>query len=136
MLNRRRSESNRDVPHEHAEIANIAPHAKDSNSMFRWILVISLALAAGCAVQNGSQHPRKSAEVKAVEFLKREVPAWSHENGCYSCHNNGDGARALYVASKKGYQLSPEVMADTTAWLAQPARWDHNKGDPRCSGKR
>ncbi|MEP7271259.1 MAG: hypothetical protein ABI882_07120 [Acidobacteriota bacterium] len=42
------------------------------------------------------------SESKAVAFLVREVPAWSKGNGCFSCHNNGDGARALYTASLKG----------------------------------
>ncbi len=78
----------------------------------------------------------KTAEVKAVEFLKREVPAWSKNNGCFSCHNNGDAARALYLASRQGYRISVDVLADTTAWLAEPQLWDKNKGDPGSSDKR
>jgi len=66
----------------------------------------------------------------------REVPAWSRQNKCYSCHNNGDGARALYAAMKKGHQVSENVLADTTAWLTQPTGWDNNKGDPGFSDKR
>lgn len=78
----------------------------------------------------------KAAEVRAVEFLKREVPAWSKDNGCFSCHNNGDAARALYRASQKGYRISADVLADTTAWLAEPLLWDKNKGDPGFSDQR
>src|SRR5262249_3941979 len=33
--------------------------------------------------------PGKGAEARAVDFLRREVPAWSRDNGCFSCHNNG-----------------------------------------------
>src|SRR6187397_1215648 len=72
----------------------------------------------------------KAAEIRAVEFLKREVPAWSKNNGCYSCHNNGDAARALYTASQKGHRISTDVLVDTTAWLGNPQLWDKNKGDP------
>ena len=78
----------------------------------------------------------RTAEAKAVEFLKREVPAWSKNNGCFSCHNNGDAARALYRASQQGYRISVDVLADTTTWLAEPQVWDKNKGDPRSSDER
>ena len=78
----------------------------------------------------------KAAEARAVEFLKREVPAWSKNNSCFSCHNNGDAARALYKASQKGYRISSDVLADTTAWLAEPQLWDKNKGDPGFSDQR
>jgi hypothetical protein len=80
--------------------------------------------------------PGKAAEARAVEFLKREVPAWSKNNSCFSCHNNGDAARALYKASQKGYRISSDVLADTTAWLAEPQLWDKNKGDPGFSDQR
>src|SRR5207302_3846859 len=65
-----------------------------------------------------------------------EVPAWSRNNGCFSCHNNGDGARALYAAMRKGYRVPVRVLADTTAWVGQPDRWEHNKGDPGFSDLR
>ena len=80
--------------------------------------------------------PGKAAEARAVEFLKREVPAWSKNNGCFSCHNNGDAARALYKASQNGYLIPADVLADTTAWLAKPQLWDKNKGEPGISDQR
>lgn len=73
---------------------------------------------------------------KALGFLSREVPAWARENQCYSCHNNGDGARALYAAAKLGHEVPAEALRDTTAWLAKPSGWDNNKGDPGFSDKR
>jgi hypothetical protein len=76
------------------------------------------------------------AEARAVGFLMREVPAWSKENGCFSCHNNGDAARALYAASRKGRRVPDHVLADTTEWVKRPAHWDDNKGDPGFSDKR
>ena len=100
-------------------------------------LLILLAVAgAGCVHEKARRDPTIVTEAKAVEFLKREVPAWSRENGCFSCHNNGDAARALYAADRKGYSIPASVLADTTAWVAQPGRWDHNKGDPGFSDKR
>lgn len=80
--------------------------------------------------------PTTAAEARAVEFLKREVPAWSKDNGCFSCHNNGDAARALYAATRKGYRIPARVLADTTSWVTQPNRWDQNKGDPGFNDKR
>ena len=100
-------------------------------------LCLAGLLLAACA--NRSNHGSKesgSAEARAVDFLKREVPAWSRDNGCFSCHNNGDAARALYAASRKGYRIPKSVLADTTEWVAHPERWDDNKGDPGFSDKR
>ena len=52
-------------------------------------------------------------EQKAVAYLAIEVPRWSAENGCFSCHNNGDSARALYTASRLGYTVPNSALADT-----------------------
>ena len=76
-----------------------------------------------------------SAEGRALAFLSREVPRWSAENKCYSCHNNGDAARALYAAVRRGHLVPAKVLADTTAWLARPDRWDQNGGDQTVSDK-
>lgn len=108
-----------------------------------WIkrLIILTALTAiVCANDDrypiDAKPPNTDAEAKAVRFLMREVPAWSKENGCFSCHNNGDAARALYAASRKGYRVPADVLADTNEWVKRPARWDDNKGDPGFSDKR
>jgi len=108
------------------------------------LIILAALTAIVCA--NDDRHPINAtvnatapnidAEAKAVRFLMREVPAWSKENGCFSCHNNGDAARALYAASRKGYRIPAEVLADTTEWVKRPARWDDNKGDPGFSDKR
>ncbi|MBI1792334.1 MAG: terpene cyclase/mutase family protein [Acidobacteria bacterium] len=85
------------------------------------VLLISLS-AAGLA-----QEPA----ARAVEYLSREVQAWPRENHCFSCHNNGDGARALYAAR------APAVaLAETTQWLMRPLEWDNNRGDPGFSDKK
>ncbi len=65
-------------------------------------------------------------EVRAVAFLTREVPRWKAENDCYSCHNNGDAARALIVARTRGHGVG-DALDDTLGWLRQPQKWNHNK---------
>jgi len=84
--------------------------------------------------ENANKAP--AAEDRALTFLGREVPRWSIENKCFSCHNNGDGARALYTALKMGSRVPPSAVADTSAWLARPEGWDHNGGDAPFSDKR
>ena len=74
-------------------------------------------------------------EDRAIAFLAREVPAWRRENNCFSCHNNGDGARALYAARRLGRQVDEGVLRETTMWLTAPADWKNNRGDPRFSDK-
>jgi hypothetical protein len=77
-----------------------------------------------------------NAEALALAYLSREVPRWSQENHCYSCHNNGDAARALYAGQRAGHTIPPSALAATTAWLTHPHRWDHNGGKGPFSDKR
>src|ERR1044071_8469008 len=74
-----------------------------------------------------------SPEQRAVDFLAREVPAWERDNHCYSCHNNGDGARALYAATRSGYTVPKEALESTRTWLVLPSAWYHNPGTPGFS---
>ncbi|MEO8371189.1 MAG: prenyltransferase/squalene oxidase repeat-containing protein [Candidatus Solibacter sp.] len=71
----------------------------------------------------------------ALTFLAREVPRWERENHCYSCHNNGDAARALYLGRQKGYTVPNEAISGTTEWLLNPSRWDEIHGAPAASDK-
>jgi hypothetical protein len=68
-------------------------------------------------------------EQRAVDYLAAEVPRWSRENGCFSCHNNGDGARALYAAVQRGYRLPDAALRETTQWLLAPREWDEKVGN-------
>jgi len=78
---------------------------------------------------------RLSAEDRALQYLIREVPRWSKENKCFSCHNNGDAARALYTAIRLGRKVPDKALADTTRWLMKPEDWDHNAKDQKFSDK-
>ena len=100
------------------------------------ILALGALAAGGCVTETTRRDPVVVAEARAIEFLKREVPAWSRDNGCFSCHNNGDAARALYAAMRKNYRIPPPALADTTEWVSHPERWNHNKGDPGFSDQR
>lgn len=101
------------------------------------LLFTLLVLFVVSSVPLGSQRSsdKATAEEKAIGFLAREVPAWSKNNGCFSCHNDGDAARALYAASKKGYSIPQDALNATTAWVSQPNIWEQNKGDPWFSDK-
>jgi hypothetical protein len=105
----------------------------------RLVVMLGLAAAMPCVLEAGpfgTVEDAARAEARAVAFLTKEVPAWSRDNSCFSCHNNGDAARALYVAASKAHRIPAFALADTTAWLSQPARWSENKGDPAFSDKR
>src|SRR6266702_8445437 len=94
---------------------------------------VELALAIALAAQAPAA---QSPEQRAIGYLSAEVPRWSRENGCYSCHNNGDGARALFVASRRSYQVPKTALSDTTRWLLTPASWDNNRGNRGFSDKK
>lgn len=72
-------------------------------------------------------------EERAIEFLAKEVRAWPSENQCFSCHNNGDAARALFSAVERGYDVPEASMADTLEWLSEPGEWDDQNGEEAFS---
>ena len=77
-----------------------------------------------------------SPEQRAIDYLAKEVPRWFRENQCFSCHNDGDGARALYRARKLGYAVPNDALEKTTAWLETPSSWESNRGSPAFSDKK
>src|SRR6476646_8487740 len=69
-------------------------------------------------------------EQRAADYLAREVASWERENHCYSCHNNGDGARALFAARRAGLTVPDGALAGTIEWLRRPAAWSEKHGTP------
>jgi Squalene-hopene cyclase C-terminal domain len=98
--------------------------------------IVSSLMAEWPQETKQAENAKSNAEARAISFLAREVPRWAAENKCYSCHNNGDAARALYTAWRLGYKVPPRSLADTSRWLSQPERWDHNGGETGVSDKR
>jgi hypothetical protein len=82
------------------------------------------------------QQPPPSPEQRAIAFLAGEVPRWSRENNCFSCHNNGDGARALYTARQNGFPFPEGALTETTRWLVTPANWDSGPQNPAFNDKK
>ena len=77
-----------------------------------------------------------SPEQRALAYLAQEVPAWPKNNGCFSCHNNGDAARTLYKAHRLRFPIPRQALAATTGWLRHPDQWDSLPGNPVFSDKR
>ena len=77
----------------------------------------------------------RAQEDRALAYLAQEVPKWSVENKCFSCHNNGDGARALYVALKSRKKVDNEALKSTNVWLRRPADWQAKDNNPIGSDK-
>lgn len=62
--------------------------------------------------------PAWAGVAEAIRYLEDEVPRWKRENNCYSCHNDGDGARALLVARRR------TAVEGSLRWLEDPDKWD------------
>ena len=88
----------------------------------RSVSITFVALLCGLATARGDDRLAEP-ERRAVDFLAREAAAWPAENECFSCHNNGDGARAVYAAVKLGYESPRARLRDTTDWLSRPGDW-------------
>jgi hypothetical protein len=98
--------------------------------------MFTLSLVALALAPYAAPPAALAPEERALAYLGREVPRWARENRCYSCHNNGDAARALYTAVRLGRPVPPAALADTTAWLARPGGWDRNGGQGSFSDKK
>lgn len=100
--------------------------------------VCQASLSAQTVDQQAQTVDQQGREVveRSVAFLTREVAAWRGGNGCFSCHNNGDAARALYRAVQLGRPVAMEKLLETSRWLAQPSRWEHNGGEGEFNDQR
>ncbi|MEW4566637.1 hypothetical protein AB1L88_02100 [Tautonia sp. JC769] len=100
------------------------------------MISLPFAYLALLAIPQANAAPADSPESRAVRYLAREVPRWRPENGCASCHHNGDGAHALFRAVALGFEVPPAATADSLQWLLRPDRWDDNGGQGTFSDKR
>ena len=80
------------------------------NGLAHWFFVAFGFMGAVFGTEPGADVDRPAPELRAVGFLSHEVPKWSRENHCYSCHNNGDAARALYEAA------APDIASPPRRW--------------------
>ena len=120
-------------------MGNVAPDrsAKGSVSRLPDGRGLYLILLAALSCPSPAAEPKQpSPEQRAVAYLAKEVPAWSRENHCFSCHNNGDAARALFAATRLSFTIQNGVLDDTIEWLARPRAWDGNRGEPGFSDKK
>jgi hypothetical protein len=90
-------------------------------------MALAAVALASATVARAQADPGGAAEAKAIAYLAREVPRWRQENACYSCHNNGDAARALIVGLQRRHAVRPAIE-DTLGWLSDPSRWQSNPG--------
>jgi hypothetical protein len=90
------------------------------------LAIVLLACGAVCTKSVADETTPRTAEARAVAFLAAEVPRWAKENNCYSCHNNGDAARALLAALKSGDLTQRAPLDDTLDFLSRPEKWDAN----------
>ncbi|HXT58507.1 MAG TPA: hypothetical protein VN699_07725 [Pirellulales bacterium] len=91
--------------------------------------ILFVCLCGGLPPARGDDRLAES-ERRAVDFLAREAAAWPAENKCYSCHNNGDAARAVYAAIKLGYESPRARFRETTDWLSRPGEWRRAETPP------
>jgi HPt (histidine-containing phosphotransfer) domain-containing protein len=93
------------------------------------ILIVALAVAVLRPACGLAADPGEASIQRAVAFLAADVPKWEGENRCFSCHNNGDAARALMWASDSGKLPDRKPLDETLTFLAAPETWDANGPD-------
>ena len=109
-------------------------------SQIAWLAILLVPVAAADPLVRGADSKPSSQsltpELRAIRYLSREVAAWKPNNQCFSCHNNGDAARALYIARRLSYRLERNPLGETTDWLKQPGQWKNNRGKGPFSDKK
>jgi hypothetical protein len=85
------------------------------------VSILTLLLFTGLAP---AEPPVLTAESRAVAHLAREVPAWPAQEKCFSCHNSGVAAGALFAAVRRGHKVPDKALDETTRWLERPEKWD------------
>lgn len=78
----------------------------------------ALVVGLGCAVAAAKADVRLG-----VRYLEVEVPKWKRDNGCRSCHNDGDGLRAL-IAAARVVKVDAAVLAESLGALDDLAGWE------------
>ncbi len=100
-----------------------------------WIAALGAILTRSPSSNERTGDPKDQRLHKAIEasvgFLAVETPKWRREHKCFSCHNNGDAARALLKAKQLGFAVPDASLADTIDWLANPKRWEEK---PKARG--
>lgn len=99
-------------------------------------IAITTSIDAKPFARRGAAAESTTAETRAIAYLAREVPSWNSKNACFSCHNNGDGARALYLARQLSYSFPADTLAATNQWLTRPDGWKDNGGDGPFNDRR
>jgi hypothetical protein len=110
----------------------VSSKSAKSHGHKRFVFAAVLAVALSFVSVAAGAEPER----RAVAYLAQETPRWYAENHCFSCHNNGDGARALFLAAQRRYAVPANALEDTVRWLRDPAGWDRNPGNPGFSDKR
>ena len=73
---------------------------------------------------------------RGIAYLSVEVPRWRIGHECRSCHHQGDGARALFVAKGAGLRVDDQAIADVKIWLMDSQAWEKNGADGPFNDKR
>jgi hypothetical protein len=97
---------------------------------------VLLAFGILGALPRAAEPAPSSPEARAIAYLAREVPRWAGDNKCYSCHNNGDAARALFAALRAKLPVAGPAIEDTTRFLSKPEEWDKNGPEGPFKDKR
>jgi hypothetical protein len=93
-------------------------------------------LTAGGHAQAPGEPSSGEAIERAIRFLAAEVPAWPREKKCFSCHNSGDGARALLAARAGGFPVEEAAIGSTLDWLRRPSEWSGQRADESFADNR
>ena len=93
----------------------------------RILVRTSVGLAIFCLFSTLNAVEGGQAMRRAFDYLLLESTSWSPDNGCFSCHNDGDAFRALLAYDKESQSLRAPQWQSLLNWFQRPEEWLKSK---------
>ena len=81
-----------------------------------WLLTMCLSSALAEPPEPASIKRSNVAIERGLGFLQKDAVKWRKEHECSTCHHGTMTVWALTEAKSRGFDISPEVLADNTKW--------------------
>ncbi len=98
----------------------------------RRLISVGCLLVGCCCFPAAADEPavRRALE-RGSAYLVDELRTWDRDNRCATCHNHGQGGRAIFAAAQQKLGPSLDRLPDDyLALLANPAAWQLQEATP------
>ena len=99
-----------------------------------WLLTMCLSSALAEPPEPASIKRSNVAIERGLGFLQKDAVKWRKEHECSTCHHGTMTVWALTEAKSRGFDISPEVLADNTKWTRDRLAGPHRSAARQAAG--